>query len=78
MSDVPIPSDDNGTSDTSEVSADRLGCNPNDPLTTINSLQESIMATLDLTAPARLRDPALVHSPCFTAALPARRRALSG
>lgn len=36
------------------------------------------MVTLDHTAPARLRVPAMVHFPCFTAAQAARRRARVG
>jgi hypothetical protein len=36
------------------------------------------MVTLDHTAPSRLRDPAVVHFPYFTAALTTRRRAKVG
>ena len=36
------------------------------------------MVTFDHTAPARLRAPATVHFPYFTAALTARRRATVG
>jgi len=77
QSGVPILGDERDTPDMSEV-ARIAWVAPQTIRWPQPTNGELIMVILDHTAPARLRAPALVHFPCFTAAQAVRRRAKVG